>query len=121
MSCLFHSLAKFVSHHDYQKLRQDICNFLDSYQPLLDDLTIKEIAELDGITKEQYIENMRQDSTWGGAPEIRAFCEMYNVGVKVLVLQSGKLIEFKPTKDSSIFVLISWNGGHFEAVMPQTN
>lgn len=118
MSCLFHSLAKFVSHNDFRKLRQDICNYLDSNKPLLDELTIKEIAELDGITKEQYIENMRQDSTWGGAPEIRAFCEIYNVGVKVLVIQSGKLIEFKSTKESTIFVLISWNGNHFEPVLP---
>jgi len=119
MSCLFHSLSKFISHGDFRKLRQDICNYLENNQPLLDDLTIKEIAELDGLTKEQYIENMRQDSTWGGAPEIRAFCEMYNVGVKVLVLSSGKLIEFKSTKPSNIFVMISWNGSHFEPVLPK--
>lgn len=119
MSCLFQSLSKFVSHADYSKLRQDICNFLESNQPLLDDLTIKEIAELDGITKEQYIQNMRQDSTWGGAPEIRAFCEMYNIGVKVLVLQSEKIIDFNCTTPTNNFVLISWNGSHFEAILPQ--
>jgi hypothetical protein len=117
MSCLFHSLSAFVSHHDYRKLRQDICNYLESNQPLLDDLTIKEIAELEGLSKEQYIENMRSDNTWGGAPEIRSFCEMYNVGVKVLVIGTGKLIEFKPTNESNVFVVISWTGNHFEPVM----
>jgi len=117
MSCLFHSLCRFVSHGDYKKLRQDICNFLDSNQPLLDELTIKDIAELDGITKEQYIQNMRDDSTWGGAPEIKAFCEMYNVIVKVVVLSSRKVIDFTSSRPTDRYVIISWNGSHFEPVL----
>ena len=123
MSCLFHSLCRFVSHGDYKKLRQDICNFLDANQPLLDDLTIKEIAELDGITKEQYIQNMRDDNTWGGAPEIKAFCEMYKVIVKVVILSSHKVIDFtpriadEPTQKIDRYVIISWNGSHFEPVL----
>lgn len=118
MSCLFQSLSRFITHHDYRKLRQDICNFLDSNAPLLDNLTIKDIAEFEGMTKEAYINNMRNDATWGGAPEIRAFCEMYKVSVKVVVLSSKKIIEFKPSVESEIFVMISWNGSHFEAILP---
>ena len=80
MSCLFHSLSAFVSHHDYRKLRQDICNYLESNQPLLDDLTIKEIAELEGLSKEQYIENMRSDNTWGGAINAVSYIEYTPIG-----------------------------------------
>ena len=58
MSCLFQSLSHFITHNDYRKLRQDICNFLDSNSPLMDTLTIKEIAELEGMTKDDYIKNM---------------------------------------------------------------
>ena len=119
MSCLFQSLSHFITHNDYRKLRQDICNFLDSNSPLLDNLTIKEIAEFEGMSKDDYIKNMRNDATWGGAPEIRAFCEMYKVGVKVVVLASKKIIDFYPSEPNDIFVMISWNGSHFEAILPK--
>lgn len=119
MSCLFNSLSKFISHQDSQKLRQDICNYLESNKPLVDELTIKEIAELDGLTQEQYIQNMRNDNTWGGAPEIKAFCEMYHIGVKVLVNSSGKIIDFKASEDFDRFVVISWTGNHFEPILLQ--
>ena len=118
MSCLFQSLSRFITHGDYRKLRQDICDYLDTNAPLLDDLTIKDIAEFEGMSKDDYIRNMRNDSTWGGAPEIRAFCEMYKVSVKVVVLSSRKIIEFSPSQKSDIFVMISWNGSHFESILP---
>lgn len=116
MSCLFQSLSYFLSHKDYKRLRQDICNYLESNKPLVDDLTIKDIAEFEGIDKDTYIQYMRNDNTWGGAPEIKAFCEMYNVIVKVIVLSTGKKIEFKPSnQDTTRFVVITWSGNHFEA------
>jgi hypothetical protein len=122
MSCLFQSLSYFLAHKDYGRLRQDICNFLESNQPLVDDLTIKDIAEFEGIDKDTYIQNMRNDNTWGGAPEIKAFCEMYNVIVKVIVKQSGKLIEFKPSNtETTRFVVITWSGNHFEPFVIEQN
>lgn len=122
MSCLFQSLSYFLAHKDYSRLRQDICNFLDSNQPLVDDLTIKDIAEFDGINKETYIQNMRNDNTWGGAPEIKAFCEMYKVKVKVIIGQNGKQIEFNPSnQEATKFVVITWSGNHFEPFKIENN
>lgn len=115
MSCLFHSFAKLVN-KDYRELRKEICDYLQDDNPLFEDITIKEISEFEGMTKEQYINNMRQDYTWGGAPEIKAFCEIYKIGVKVLVLNSNQEIEFLPLKITDKFIKISWNGGHYEPI-----
>jgi len=112
MSCLFHSFSKFIGKEHFE-IRKEICDYLQEDNVLFDNLTISDIAEFEGISKEQYINDMRQHHTWGGAPEIKAFCELYNIGVKVLVIHDNKEIEFIPKTQTKI-IKISWNGGHFE-------
>jgi hypothetical protein len=46
---------------------------------------------------EQYVGKMRLQSTWGGAIEIKAFCDLFHASVSVLVLRDGKTVEFKPS------------------------
>ena len=124
MSCLFQSLSSFVTHQDYSKLRQDICNFLAKNPKLLGDIDLKTIAEIDQTNIEDYVKNMRNNATWGGAIEIRAFCEMYKVNVLVKNIRNNstdenhpKNIQFLCSDPTSRWVFISWNGGHFEPVI----
>lgn len=124
MSCLFQSLSSFVSHQDYSKLRQDICDFLEKNPKILGDLDLKSIIDTENITLENYIRHMRNNATWGGAIEIRAFCEMYGVNVLVKNIRnnvidkgSPKDIEFLTSQDVNKWVIISWNGGHYEPVL----
>lgn len=124
MSCLFQSLSSFVSHQDYSKLRQDICDFLEQNPKILGDLDLKAIFETEQISLENYIKHMRNNATWGGAIEIRAFCEMYNVNVLVKNIRNNTLdknspkdIEFLSSESVNKWVVISWNGGHFEPVV----
>jgi hypothetical protein len=115
MSCLFHSFAILIG-KDHYEIRKEICDYLQDDNLLFDNLTIKDIAEFEGMSKEQYINSMRQYHTWGGAPEIKAFCEIYNTCVKVLVIHDNKEIEFTP-KCPTQFIKISWNGSHFEPLL----
>jgi hypothetical protein len=116
MSCLFQSLSYFMIKNEPEMLRQEICNFLESNPNLVDDLSLDQIMSIDGVTKEQYISEMRKNSTWGGAIEIKAFCDMYHINVEVIVLNSdNKRIFFEPNiKPCNKLLRISWNGNHFE-------
>lgn len=124
MSCLFQSLSSFVSHQDFIKLRQDICDFLETNPKLVGgEIDLKTITELDDTSIEDYVRHMRSNSTWGGAIEIRAFCEMYDVNIIVKNIRhlekddEDKCIEFLCSNNKDRWVVISWNGGHFEPIL----
>jgi hypothetical protein len=124
MSCLFQSLSSYVSHQDYSKLRQDICDFLETNPTILDDMPLDKMVELDGVSIQDYIKHMRSNATWGGAIEIKSFCEMYQVNVLVLNIRNNqtdmetttKEIKFLSSVPSQRWVSITWNGGHFEPI-----
>lgn len=70
-------------------------------------------------TLQQYVENMRRDHTWGGAIEIKAFCDMFQAVVNVHILPTREIIEFQPAqKRGELFRFrISWNGSHYEPLL----
>ena len=63
---------------------------------------------------DNYINMMKRTSTWGGAIEIKAFCNMYNHNVNVVDTKTGRIINFLPnTTKYSNEITINWNGGHY--------
>lgn len=119
MSCLFHSLASFVKDLATDDLRRMIADFLEKDPVLNDNMRLSEILphEPGAPTLAAYVQNMRSPATWGGAIEIKAFCELFDAVVLVVVLRTGKVIEFQPTgpgKKGSFVFRVSWNGGHYE-------
>ena len=67
---------------------------------------------------------MRSPSTWGGAIEIQAACNIWNLRINVSNYrdfspkdENNKVIEFLPingvVKES---INIYWNGGHYEPI-----
>ena len=65
---------------------------------------------------------MRNTSTWGGAIEIQAACNLYNVIIIVRNYRdhNGKNIEFLPISYDSVKdiqkIELEWSGGHYEPV-----
>lgn len=116
MSCLFNSLGRILS-MDTDKCRQSICNYLESGQPIIDGMKTEDILRLD---RSNYISKMRQSSTWGGAIEIQAACNIWSKRIIVMNHRSGSNepnIEFLPVNgkvDNTIY--LSWTGGHYEPV-----
>lgn len=65
-------------------------------------------------TYETYLKEMDRDSTWGGAPEISIFSEMFRIIVKVH--GRGKEVVFntvKPDKTPVAIIEIHWSGSHY--------
>jgi len=97
-------------------LRQEICNYLQENKPIIEGLDTTMILDMEN---KKYVEHMRNSSTWGGAIEIQAACNLYNVKiiVKDIRHQDGKNIEFIPLHQNiEREFFITWNGGHYEPV-----
>jgi hypothetical protein len=119
MSCLFRSLSYFITNVETDELRQIITDYI-SKDPILipPDGRLSSYLSIDNKNLNDYTKNMRKSETWGGAIEIRAFCELFQIKVFVLVLKDNKYIEFVPTNftDNSKYIKISWNGNHYEPI-----
>ena len=126
MSCLFNSLSYFVKENS-DELRHNICNYLEKNPSLMDGMTTEQVIHYEnGQSLKDYINSMRNTSTWGGAIEIKAFCNIYkkNVFVRNIRDSTSKLIEFvdNPNTIKNKFKCdennyhVTWSGGHYEPV-----
>ena len=115
MSCLFDSLSFFFKINS-NETRQKICNYLERNEKIIDEMDTKFILSLDGLTPAEYIKNMRQEHTWGGAIEIQAACNLWNIKIVVHNKRNNPntSIEFLPIKSSySITINLEWTGNHY--------
>ena len=126
MSCLFNSLSYFVSENS-SELRQKICDYLETNPNLMDNMKASQVIYFEnGQNLKDYINNMRSISTWGGAIEIKCFCNIYNKNVFVRNIRdhtssiiefiiNPKIIKNRFNCDEKNFH-ITWSGGHYEPV-----
>lgn len=125
MSCLFHSLSAFVNGMNEDEVRQRICDYLESNPTLMEGLSLEDVLKTEGMGTMDYVGSMRNSSTWGGGIEIRAFCEIFRVGVLVHVRSTGRDILFRPSgmeNAASIpAIKIEWQGAHYEPLPLTTN
>jgi hypothetical protein len=114
MSCLFDSLSYFIKEDSYQ-IRIKICDYLKNNFTIMEDLDTKYILDLDSV---DYVQNMQNISTWGGAIEIQVACNIWKLRIFVNNSQDhseNNKIEFIPV--NNIYektIELCWNGGHYE-------
>ena len=114
MSCLFNSLAPSVNLPS-QHLRQTIAEYLETDPVLLDDIKARDVINwTEGEQLVSYTERMKKSWMWGGAIEIKAFCELFSVHVTVHVLYTGNQFTIETSKPAIKNVHISYTGSHFE-------
>lgn len=113
MSCLFNSLSKFVNISP-QNLRKQICHFLRSNPSILDNIKVSDVINWEnGMDINTYIDKMEQSSTWGGCLEIKCFCEIFGITVKVYY--NNRHIDISPeSKKSNNTIYLLYNGNHYE-------
>lgn len=115
MSCLFDSLSSFTPHSS-QELRQRIVSYLGTNPKLMNDASFEEIIGWESTDKHQYLNAMTQQSTWGGAIEIKAFVNMSQANVFVHIPAIHKIVEFvvdEHRKHEFPCLHILWTGNHF--------
>jgi OTU-like cysteine protease len=116
MSCLFDSLSFFFKINS-DETRQKICNYLERNEKIIDEMETHFILSLDGLSSDEYIKNMRLTNTWGGAIEIQAACNLWNI--KIVVHNKRNIpntaIEFLPIKSKySVVINLEWTGNHYK-------
>jgi hypothetical protein len=114
MSCLFNSLQHFVEESS-GKIRGMICDYLAENRPIMEGLDTDFILSMD---RPNYIAQMRRTSTWGGAIEIQAACNIWNMSVHVYDIRrrrgGASVIKFIPVVgEFDRVVKLNWNGGHY--------
>ena len=121
MSCLFNSLHFFIPSFTPQQIRDKICDYLEQNNPVMDGIETSLLLSLDasGGTAEQYISKMRSPSTWGGAIEIQAACNIWRTSIIVQNRRGSENsnIEFIPVRGAAQSTIsVQWTGGHYEPV-----
>ena len=119
MSCLFNSLMYFIHGENSFQIRQKICNYLQENKPIIEGMQTHDVLKFDNRNADEYIRQMRMPSTWGGAIEIQAACNIWHFSVHVLNCrdQNNKHIEFLPiNKSYERIIHIYWTGGHYEPI-----
>lgn len=114
MSCLFNSLHYFIPQSSSLEIRNKICDYLQVNGKIIDGLSTQYIINLEC---NNYIEKMRNTSTWGGAIEIQAACNIWNLKIIVKNIRdkNGKNIEFLPINNNfTKSCILQWSGGHYE-------
>ena len=120
MSCLFDSLSHYIENVSSHELRSMVTEYLEKDPVFFEELDNH--GRLSSLLKYEdprfslasYVQSMKQDSTWGGAIEIRAFCELFQVRVVVRIYSNEKTIEFFPqNKDPHHTVEIGYTGNHY--------
>jgi len=122
MSCLFNSLSHFIPLKS-DAIRQQICDYLQQNYTIMDGLDTKFILNMEN---NNYIPFMRKTTTWGGAIEIQAACNLWKL--KIIVQNSrntkqsaSKCIEFLPvTGGFTKEIALDWTGGHYEPIRTPT-
>ena len=116
MSCLFDSLAPAIGISS-DLLRKNIASYLKTDPKLLDDICTKEIvAWTENKNLDEYVDRMMKSDTWGGAIEIKAFCELFRIDVTIHVQYTGKQFTIKASKPASKNIHIRYTGTHFTSM-----
>ncbi len=117
MSCLFNSISRLISINS-NTIRQTICDYLEQDKPIIDGLQTSDILKMEQGSVNKYIRLMRQTSTWGGAIEIGAACNIWKCRIIVENRRDRRgNIEFIPISvEPQKTLVLYWTGGHYEPV-----
>lgn len=116
MSCLFRALAYFVRVDSPERLRQKICTYLALNRPLAHADAATYVRWETQMGLDHYVRLMRQPSTWGGAIELQAFCELYGWSVQCIDTRTQKSWVYAPLNNTARrHVTLLWQGAsHYE-------
>ena len=126
MSCLFNSLTTLLRDciPDNVDMRTYICDYIEQNKhTLLKNDTIHTWIkntcidrynedDIDDKMIDMYVNDMRQPSEYGGAPEIAIASHIFNVRI-VVKYGNGQRIEFDTSPNTNRTIELFWTGNHY--------
>ena len=121
MSCLYRALAHFIPGAKTEQLRGMLCEYLSNDPELGGGKASEMVPWETGISLQNYVQQMKNMGQWGGAIEIKAFCDLFGLNVKVHSFPNRRTIEFisQTSKGKVPWVEITWTGNHYEPVIKE--
>lgn len=112
-SCLFSSIGYLIDNkgfNDTTKLqyRQLLVNYLENAN--LEEGLLE-------IPKPDYLENIQNPSTWGGAIELKLFSDMFQVEIASIDVQSNRVDIFGQDKNYPQRIYVLYNGVHYDPLV----
>ena len=112
-SCLFSSIGYLIDNKNFSETtklqyRQLLVNYLEDTEI---DNSIFEIP------KKDYIENIQNPSTWGGAIELKLFSDMFQVEIASIDVQSNRVDIFGQDKNYPQRIFVLYNGVHYDPLV----
>lgn len=112
-SCLFSSIGYLIDHKNFNEetklqYRQLLVNYLEKNnfeQGILE------------LPKEDYIENIQNPSTWGGAIELKVFSDMFQIEIASIDVQSNRVDIFGQDKNYPQRIYVIYNGVHYDPLV----
>ena len=112
-SCLFSSVGYLIDHKNFNEetklqYRQLLVNYLEKNnfeQGILE------------LPKEDYIENIQNPSTWGGAIELKVFSDMFQIEIASIDVQSNRVDIFGQDKNYPQRIYVIYNGVHYDPLV----
>jgi ubiquitin thioesterase OTU1 len=112
-SCLFSSIGYLIDNKNFNETtklqyRQLLTNFIEDNNV--------DIAML-GMSKDEYINNIQNPSTWGGAIELKLFSDMFQVEIASIDVQSNRVDIFGQDKNYPQRIFVLYNGVHYDPLV----
>lgn len=112
-SCLFSSIGYLIDHKNFNETtklqyRQLLVNYLEDTD--IDNSMLE-------IPKADYIENIQNPSTWGGAIELKLFSDMFQVEIASIDVQSNRVDIFGQDKNYPQRIYVLYNGVHYDPLV----
>ncbi len=112
-SCLFSSIGYLIDHNNFNEMtklqyRQLLVNYLEDNEV--------ENGMLE-IPKPDYIENIQNPTTWGGAIELKLFSDMFQLEIASIDVQSNRVDIFGQDKNYPQRIYVLYNGVHYDPLV----
>ena len=119
-NCLFHALAYHLSHLGHEEVRKMVCDelALDPGQRYSQAFAPGEDNLNEDVSFDDYVTRMRQDSEWGGDPELNAAASKFNLKIHIHGKGPDTVIDHESTDGPAKAVHLVFYGDHYDVALP---
>jgi len=115
-SCLYSSIGYLIDIKNFNVMTKY------QYRELLANFLLK--TEIDsamlGMSKESYSNNILDISSWGGGIDVRLFCDMFQMQIAVINVQTNSVSVFGEDKKYPQRIYLLYNGIHYDPLVMAT-